>query len=1112
MRRIKAPISLVLSLLMVVSAFNALTVDATIIAPRDTIGYPDQTGRAGSYDDWTKMDTSSGAVYYGNTCKTGEAIQMNSRDEFSGIVTTVSGGKVKKITVEWKEDDQNEDHVLDIYGKNSSYLSPADLYSDDVETSGIVIGSVAYNSQTECSISGNFTDIGLRSENGPLLITSITVTWEQTLGVDRWDWADDFRSATVYFTDGTRRNASVNTAVTTPATYSSVGEYTHTATVSYLGDNYTDVRTSVIPKLVDADSVTYIAADGSEQTAEVKLLHGGEQSLEAGWYAVRGDITYYRKVELSGNVNLILCDGATVTFMSNYYGGSGFSTRSGDAHFNIFGQTGNTGKIYTPDACPIISSSVSSSARNYVVMYGGTLASAGSGMVNPSSFTMNGGVVDNVHFDVSRDIVFNGGNVNTNGKAAVRANAVTINGGVINARGGMNAVSSGSICTTGGDVTINGGNVTATGGCGIMLGGAGYKVIIKQPDYLYVSSIRAVKDNDVNVATVVLTDELYDAVSRTPYAEGTYDSSTVFDNRTLIPGPTSRWSQLQAEINEAPNGSTITLDRNYTAIHSDSCLMVPVGKTITLDLNGYTLDRGLGKAAVAAHLGNVITNNGTLKITGNGTITGGYNNSHGGGIINNSRILLDGVTITGNRVGSGDLNGGAGVFSNDVLYSERVIRIRGYVRVTGNTCVRKDGSVTASNVKFRTPLDVVGELSADTMISVDPYSRDQGFTTGLSGRGTLLNFESDEEWYDVVYYYNEARLESYRLVVFEADNGTDETYRVKLKSNAYTAPECMFDAPEGKVFAGWQFENNVYSVGSSIPVGSDVGTKTVTAQWDDPSFVGHSLQLKGQVGLSFYVNASEAMMEDAYVTFDGKGIDSGVHYEGTKTARGYEFTVFVASCQMADRITPTFHYCAGGDDKSFAGEAYSVEDYISYAKTRPDGFTAAECAVIDALADYGYYSQAYMPAAGHTGMTVKTTEGGFDTAAVFRKVSDNNHVVSKDSVVFMFGYRMTLDPAVSMTVRFSLMQGVKLQSVTVNGTAVMPVEQDGYYVVNIEDIRASRLTDAYDVVVNGKDSICVSPVSYIRTMIDPASGTATDNDLSNMLCALYYYADACRNK
>ena len=125
-----------------------------------------------SYEAWSDVKVSSDAVYAGNTAGGNDAIQLRSKNSTSGIITTASGGKVSKIEVAWNEN-TSSDRTLDIYGKNTAYSAISDLYDSN---KGTKLGSIAYGSTT-LNISGDYTYIGLRSNNGALYLDAVTVTW-----------------------------------------------------------------------------------------------------------------------------------------------------------------------------------------------------------------------------------------------------------------------------------------------------------------------------------------------------------------------------------------------------------------------------------------------------------------------------------------------------------------------------------------------------------------------------------------------------------------------------------------------------------------------------------------------------------------------------------------------------------------------------------------------------------------------------------------------------------------------------------------------------------------------------------------------------------------------
>ena len=119
------------------------------------------TGISGSsYTDFSGKTGASGAVYAGQCAGSNSSIQLRSKNNNCGIVTTDTGGKAKKVTVIW-ESHTMEGRTLNIYGKNTAYSSASDLYDDAKQ--GTLLGSITYGTSTEVTISGDFTYIGFRS-------------------------------------------------------------------------------------------------------------------------------------------------------------------------------------------------------------------------------------------------------------------------------------------------------------------------------------------------------------------------------------------------------------------------------------------------------------------------------------------------------------------------------------------------------------------------------------------------------------------------------------------------------------------------------------------------------------------------------------------------------------------------------------------------------------------------------------------------------------------------------------------------------------------------------------------------------------------------------------
>ena len=165
----------------------------------------------------------------------------------------------------------------------------------------------------------------------------------------------------------------------------------------------------------------------------------GEESQEK-WYVVWDDAEISGNVSFSGNVNLILTDGATLTARKGIVASADWS------NLTIWCQQGGTGTLVVQ----------------------GTLQYSG---ISAGAFA-------------NCKITINGGNVNTTGDTYYAGiswgylhsgNTITINGGVVTATGGEYAAGIGgdAMQDTGGSVIITGGTVVANGGgyaAGIGLG------------------------------------------------------------------------------------------------------------------------------------------------------------------------------------------------------------------------------------------------------------------------------------------------------------------------------------------------------------------------------------------------------------------------------------------------------------------------------------------------------------------------------------------------------------------------------------------------------------------------------------------------------------------
>ena len=187
------------------------------------------------------------------------------------------------------------------------------------------------------------------------------------------------------------------------------------------------------------------------------------------------------------------------------------------------------------------------------------------------------------------------------------------------------------------------------------------------------------------------TDGSYTAVFTMPDSDATLASELVAEIST--------WSGLQAALDAAEKGETVTLYGDIRANTNDPSLIIRAKKDVTLDLNGYTLDRNMTKTKADGYVifiedGAALTvmdssgeNSG--KITGGGSV-------NGGGIYCSGTLIFQGGNVTGNKAtekGGGIFIGGTATITGGVISGNRSERDGGGLYMQNN---QKVCSVTVS--------------------------------------------------------------------------------------------------------------------------------------------------------------------------------------------------------------------------------------------------------------------------------------------------------------------------------------------------------------------------------------------------------------------------------
>ncbi len=268
-----------------------------------------------SYKDWTQPGSRTGAVYSGNSGTQALGMSFRKNNTNSGVVSTVSGGNLKSVTMTVYSDNATYGRTMDVYAKTEPYTSPTDLFA--TATQGDYIGSVttpAKETTTETVIiPAGYTYVGIRSNDYTTYVPEIRITWEGTPQPDVFTGAATDIEATSATLSGSYEN-------TTGGIYEA-GFYWGTAAdnlpgkLTATGGNTTSGTFSCafsgLSELTDYYYRSYIVWLNTDTNAyqeflgEVQSFHSGTQDYSAaGWL----ELPAYTTAGMAGTTTSSLTD------------------------------------------------------------------------------------------------------------------------------------------------------------------------------------------------------------------------------------------------------------------------------------------------------------------------------------------------------------------------------------------------------------------------------------------------------------------------------------------------------------------------------------------------------------------------------------------------------------------------------------------------------------------------------------------------------------------------------------------------------------------------------------------------------------------------------------
>ena len=240
-----------------------------------------------TYADFSGVKITSDAVYAGNNSYNNGNIQLRSKNNNSGIVSTESGGKILtvKITV------ASGSNTVDVYGSNTAYTSAADLY--DTNKQGAKLGSVSATGTV--SVSGDYKYVGVRANNGAVYLSSIEFTWNTStaptaaaptfdpvggtyIGAQDITISSATEDAIIYYTLDGNTPTTASTKYTGPISISENKTLKAIATKSGMNNSAVISADYTILNVADAktvaEGITYTEGVGTEGSTEPIMVKG----------------------------------------------------------------------------------------------------------------------------------------------------------------------------------------------------------------------------------------------------------------------------------------------------------------------------------------------------------------------------------------------------------------------------------------------------------------------------------------------------------------------------------------------------------------------------------------------------------------------------------------------------------------------------------------------------------------------------------------------------------------------------------------------------------------------------------------------------------------------
>ena len=295
----------------------------------------------------------------------------------------------------------------------------------------------------------------------------------------------------------------------------------------------------------------------------------------------------------------------------------------------------------------------------------------------------------------------------------------------------------------------------------------------------------------------------------------------------------------------------------------------------------------------------------------------------------------------------------------------------------------------------------------------------------------------------------------------------------------------------------------------SSGTGGNPGTGTGTEK--EFGFSAHSLTLNGDIGVNFYVELDEAILNDSTAVMEmnvagkqkttikvsdavKKGFEEVKDKEGN-SHQCYKFTCNVYAKQMTDKITATLKTSSGSWK-----ELYSVQDYVDTVQNSSNEKLKN---LVNAMTVYGGYAQQLF------GYNTNNLAGGSlgDISGVTKDMLAGYGYTGEgtEEKLSFYGASLLLKEQTTIRIYYQLAEGnIEDYRFTVDGKTVQPTEtgENNTYYIELNNIAAQDLENTHVFTAGNITISNYSALSYVNKALD--SEKSSENN-KKTVAALYLY-------